>query len=312
MTQKVLITGGAGFIGSHIVDACIVRGYDVQVIDDFSSGKPENVPGISVVSHKIEWTNQIVSFVMSYKPDVICHQAAQPSLRRSIDDPVFDAEVNILGTLNVIKSAKRVGAHLIFASTSAVYDPNGELPYRESDCVKPHLPYGIAKATAERYIQDSGVSYTILRYGNVYGPRQIPVGENQLIPHCFNNFIYHDPFVINGDGMQTRDFVYVGDIAIANLMAMDKKPQGIFNCATGIPKSVNDVCESILAMFYFEGEDNIDRENMKLRFEYGPAKDGEVKHSLLDSSKAFETFGWKANVSLEDGLRKTYEWAKTQ
>jgi UDP-glucose 4-epimerase len=147
--------------------------------------------------------------------DAICHQAAQPSLRRSIDDPAHDALVNIVGTINVIQAAKACGAHVVFASTSAVYDPAGGA-FTEDSPIRPNLPYGIAKATAEQYLQHSGISHTILRYGNVYGPRQIQVGENQLIPHCLAHILDGKPFVINGDGEQTRDFVYVEDIARAN------------------------------------------------------------------------------------------------
>lgn len=307
MTQKVLITGGGGFVGSHVADMCDDRGYDITILDDFSSGKRENM-GISgeIIEGSIV-DDEVIDFLIKHREyDTIFHLAAQPSLRSSIEDPVNDAIINIIGTINIIKIAKAFNSHLILASTSAVYDPNGELPYRESDCVNPHLPYGIAKATAERYIQDSGVSYTLLRFGNVYGERQLEVGENQLIPHCLNYLLHDKPFVINGDGLQTRDFVYVEDIARANLMAMEKRPQGIFNCGSGEATKVIDLC-------YMLADINNRREVISgFDFTYGPAKEGEVKHSLLDSQKAYDVFGWKAETDLEDGLRKTYEWAKAQ
>jgi UDP-glucose 4-epimerase len=229
--MRVLVTGGAGFIGSHIVDALLLRGHEVWVLDNFSSGHYANFdpPGAHV----------LLKDIVEFGPDdlspfdAICHQAAQPSLRRSIDDPAHDALVNIIGTINVIQAAKAYGAHVVFASTSAVYDPAGGA-FTEDSPIRPNLPYGIAKATAEQYLRHSGISHTILRYGNVYGPRQVQVGENQLIPHCLAHILDGKPFVINGDGEQTRDFVYVEDIARANVLATEGRVNGTFNCASGV------------------------------------------------------------------------------
>lgn len=307
--MKVLVTGGAGFIGSHIVDALLLRGHDVWVMDDESSGHQANVPGnvrycLGSILDLLIW--DLPAF------DVICHQAAQPSLRRSLDDPAHDAMVNIIGTLNVIAAAKACGAHIVFASTSAVYinrpvfvsvskAANGvamHYPGTSEDFPKaPTTPYGLAKLTAERYLELSGVSYTILRYGNVYGPRQVQVGENQLIPHCLAHLLDGKPFVIHGDGQQTRDFVYVGDIARANVAAIEGRVQGTFNAGTGKGTSVSEVC-AVLANL-------CDRPRA---FRLGAAKAGEARHVALDSTRARDVLGWTAQTPLAAGLRETVAW----
>jgi UDP-glucose 4-epimerase len=294
--MRVLVTGGAGFIGSHIVDALLLRGHEVWVLDNFSSGHYANFdpPGAHV----------LLKDIVEFGPDdlspfdAICHQAAQPSLRHSIDDSAHDALVNIVGTINVIQAAKAYGAHVVFASTSAVYDPVGGA-FTEDSLIRPNLPYGIAKATAEQYLRHSGVSHTILRYGNVYGPRQVQVGENQLIPHCLAHILDGKPFVINGDGEQARDFVYVEDIARANVLALESRVNGTFNCGAGLGRDVNTVCQLLARI---AGRDVV--------FEYGPAKSGEAQRVILDSERAAEGLGWRAETTLVDGLRRTIAWWK--
>jgi UDP-glucose 4-epimerase len=296
--MRVLVTGGAGFIGSHIVDALLLRGHEVWVVDDLSSGQKINIPAVRFWACDIAYSDGFLATVETICPDAICHQAAQPSLRRSIDNPPHDALVNIVGTINVIQAAKACGAHVVFASTSAVYDPAGGA-FTEDSPIGPNLPYGIAKATAEQYLRHSGVSYTILRYGNVYGPRQIQVGENQLIPHCLAYILDGKPFVINGDGEQTRDFVYVEDIARANVLALESRISGTFNCGVGLGRDVNTVCQFLARI---AGRDVI--------FEYGPAKPGEARRVTLDSERAAAVLGWCAETTLVDGLRRTVAWWK--
>lgn len=296
--MKVLVTGGAGFIGSHIVNALLARGHEVTVYDDLSSGQLESVPDAATfvagdVSEPVIIGDGFRAHESGFCFDAICHQAAQPSLRRSLDDPAHDALVNIVGTINVIQVAKACGAHVVFASTSAVYDPAGGV-FTEESPIMPNLPYGIAKATAEQYLIHSGVSYTILRYGNVYGPRQVQVGENQLIPHCLAHLLDGQPFVINGDGEQTRDFVYVEDIARANVLAIEGRLQGIFNCGTGHGTPVNAICHSLA-----------DSCGLYRVFQHGPAKPGEAQHVALDSTRAAEVLGWQAQIGLAEGLRRT-------
>lgn len=288
--MKILVTGGAGFIGSHIVDALLARGHEVAVLD------LRYVRRNDVHS----WAQDVtaptaVSLIAKLRPDAICHQAAQPSLRASIEEPAHDAQTNIIGTINVIEAARKVGAHVVFASTSAVYDPAGGTVTEDSP-IRPNLPYGIAKASAEMYLRNSGVSHTILRYGNVYGPRQVAVGENQLIPHALAHIVDGAPFVINGDGEQSRDFVYVEDIARANVLALEGRVQGTFNCGTGVGRSVNRICELLKMATGWHGE-----------WQHGPANRGEAYSVILDSTRADDVLHWEAEILLYDGLRATIE-----
>lgn len=291
--MKILVTGGAGFIGSHIVDMLLERGHDVTVMDDYSTGHGLNMPvGVKVCCQDI---SEYGAFRGLDPFDAICHQAAQPSLRRSIDDPAHDALTNIIGTINVIQAARSCGAHVVLASTSAVYDPAGGL-FTEDSPIMPNLPYGIAKATAEQYLRHSGVSHTILRYGNVHGPRQVAVGENQLIPHVLGHLRGTAPFQINGDGQQTRDFVYVGDIARANVRALESRTQGTYNIGTGLGTPVLDVCEQLAWLCDWRGA-----------WQHADAKPGETKHVTLDSTKAARELEWTAETPLVEGLRLTME-----
>lgn len=305
--MRVLITGGAGFIGSHIVDACLADGHTVNVIDDLSSGSLENLPRGFAAKRDYSfkaWSIQVWRYVQDFfttSPDVVIHQAAQPSLRKSIDDPNWDAMTNIIGTINIIEACKVHKARLIFASTSAVYDPGGVVPYAENDCLRPNLPYGISKMTAENYIRNSGLSYAILRYGNVYGPRQVKVGENQLVPHCLDHIFKGTSFFINGDGDQTRDFVYVGDIVKANLAAMKSNKSGTFNIGSGSMIGINAVCDVIKLLTGYDKD-----------FVHGPAKAGEMRHSGLNPKLAQAVLGWQAETSLTDGLKATIDWYRSQ
>jgi UDP-glucose 4-epimerase len=292
--MRVLVTGGAGFIGSHIVDALLLRGHEVHILDDLSSGRSDNAPmgAYWYAADVSKWDD--LRATRSF--DAICHQAAQPSLRRSLDDPAHDALINIVGTLNVIRAARTCGAHVVFASTSAVY---ADSPHaiNEHSLKGPQTPYGLAKLTAERYLELSGIPYTVLRYGNVYGPRQVQVGENQLVPHCLAHLLDGTPFTIHGDGQQTRDFVYVGDIARANVLAIEGRVQGTFNCGTGHGTSVSEVC-AILANLT----------DKPRAFRLGAAKAGEARHVALDSSRARDGLNWTAQTPLTAGLRETVAW----
>lgn len=298
--MKVLITGGAGFIGSHIADEALAQKHEVVIVDDLSNGQIANIPqgtktypGLSILGVAFSQT------VETEQPRIIFHEAAQPSLRRSIDEPAFDAMVNVIGAINVIQAARKVGAHLVFASTSAVYAPDAQVPFWEGDPFNPNLPYGVAKLAAELYIKNSGISYTILRYGNVYGPRQQPIGENQLVPHCIRYLMGLEPdFAINGDGEQMRDFVYVKDIARANLCLGTVKQVGTYNAATGRGATVNEVCATLA---------DIAGKDAKFQYPRRAAKKGEARHSIL-MTKAIKQIGWEAHTRLEDGLRATWDW----
>lgn len=296
--MKVLVTGGAGFIGGHICEALLARGHTVLVIDDLSRGRRENMPeGVIFWCGSITDPRFIEYALRSFTPDVICHEAAQPSLLTSVERPELDAQINVIGTINVIQSARRVGARVIFASTSAVYDDAAPKPFSENSPLRPTRPYGISKQSAEMYLQESGLSYAILRYGNVYGPRQVPVGENQLVPHALDHILEGAPFVVNGSGEQSRDFIFVGDVARANVAAIESAASGTFNIATGKGTSVNSVLEELKSICKFKGE-----------WEYGPAKEKEPLAVALDSGMAKEVLGWQAETSLAEGLKLTAEW----
>lgn len=300
--MNILVTGGCGFIGSHTVDLAIERGHKVLVIDDLSTGKRENLSEKAELVAVSIMAKGVPDIVRAFQPDAIIHLAAQPSLRKSLDDPILDARINILGTLYMLMMARECGAKLVMASTSAVYNPDGLQPYGEEDDCLPNLPYGIAKHSAELYVQNSGCPYAILRYGNVYGPRQVEVGENQLVPHCLRYLVHSVPFIINGDGLSTRDFIYVGDIARANVWAAEGNAQGVYNTATGTSVTINHVCR-ILAELCSE---------TPIDFLHGAAKAGEARHVQLDCRK-IHIAGWRHATELAEGLRMTAEsWSKAK
>jgi len=300
--MKVIVTGGAGFIGSHIVDLFIERGHSVYVVDDFSSGRESNLLGSPATVKQADIVlEKSLDTLFGVAPDVIIHEAAQPSLLRSVQEPQFDALVNIIGTLNVIEAAKRCNAHVIMASTSAVYDDANIMPYAENSRLRPTRPYGIAKCSAEMYLRESGLDYTVLRYGNVYGPRQVPVGENQLVPHALDHIFLGKDFIVNGDGNQRRDFIYVGDIAEANYLAATKRVSGTFNIAHGVSHSVNEVLTLLGNLTDYP-----------YKWKHGEAKPKEPRDVRLDVREAYRQLDFTAAVTLLDGLNKTVRWYETQ
>lgn len=296
--MRVIVTGGAGFIGSHIVDLFIERGHSVTVLDDLSSGRLGNLINSPA---EFVWGDVSRSGYWPANADVIIHQAAQPSLLRSVQEPQFDALVNIIGTINVIEAARRCNAHVIMASTSAVYDDANDMPYKESGKLRPTRPYGIAKMAAECYLRESGISYTILRYGNVYGPRQVPVGENQLVPHVLDHIFKGKEFIVNGDGNQRRDFVYVGDVAEANYLAAIKRVSGTFNIAHGVSHSVNEVLALLKSLT-----------NYPYEWQHGEPKPKEPRDVRLDVGEAYRHLDFTARVPLIEGLRDTVLWYEEQ
>jgi len=298
--MKVLVTGGAGFIGSHTVDLLIDRGHKVVVVDNLSSGRQANVNEKAKL-YKID-IGRLDSLRIpfgQFEPEAVLHLAAQPSLRYSLDYPGEDAAINIIGTLNVIEACREFSVkHIVFASTSAVYDPNGMPPFLEDDPLNPNLPYGIAKLAGEHYVRALCPSHTILRYGNVYGPRQVPVGENQLIARALKYMRAKGDFVVNGSGEQSRDFVYVGDVARANHLALTRQYRQTFNVGTGKGTPVMEVLRRLAEMTHYAGE-----------FAHGPHKSGEAYHVALNSER-FAALGWRPETSLSEGLRLTAEAAK--
>lgn len=302
--SKVLCTGSCGFIGSHVVDLLLKEGHDVWCIDDLSSGLRSNLPEkiefaeINVAS----WYDLVAEFV-DCEPEIVIHLAAQPSICESFDNPIRDGHVNVMGTLNVIRAAQKIGAQqLIFSSTSAVYwDFYSDLPIPEEWPRIPSTPYGISKLAAESYVRllmpENSV---VLRFGNVYGPRQVPLGENQVVPRMIRHFEKGDEFFIHGEGTQQRDMIYVEDVARACLQSMGDK-FGIYNIASGKAVSVNKIASIIEEIYEVPG----------YKWQYDDKTDPRVKVEL-SIIRAQEELGWHPEVSLVDGLARTVKWWETQ
>jgi UDP-glucose 4-epimerase len=312
---RILCTGGCGFIGTHTVQTLVDNGHEVMVVDNFASSERRKMPwdGRATVVEQDICSDEFFLTVEAFKPEAICHLAAQASLLRSVQEPIYDAKVNILGTLQVIDAAREVGARVVMATTSAVYDETARPPYREDSPdtpVKPNRPYGISKRSAEMYLSNSGLSYALLRYGNVYGPGQVPVGENQVVPRALRHIYLGDEFILNGSGEQTRDFIYVKDVAEANRIALTQPEAfrrdlnfytGTFNIATGVPTSINTVLANLCALT-----------GRSVAWKHGPAKPNEPFHVWLATDKAGQHFGWRAWTRMEDGLRETVEAFKAK
>jgi len=303
--MKILVTGGAGFIGSHLVDALVQKKHRVFVIDNLSTGFKKNVnPKAKFYKADIAQHKKIGSIIKKEKPDVIFHQAAQIDVRKSVENPIFDAEINILASVNLIKLAKDYGVKkFIFASTGgAIYGDTNNRPTPETESEWPLSPYGIAKLTTDKFLhyyhEIHGLNFTSLRYANVYGPRQNPHGEAGVVAIFLNKMPNNKQPIINGNGKQTRDYVYVDDVVGANLLALKYfKKTGIYNVGTGKEKNVNELFWEINKHFANKSKEV-----------HGPAKIGEQKTSCLSYRKIKKDFGWKPKVKFSDGIGKTYKW----
>lgn len=301
--MRILVTGGAGFIGSNIVDACLQQGHEVTVVDNLSSGKKENI-NHDANFFNIDICDEAVGNVFKQgKFDVVSHHAAQIDVRKSVANPVFDARVNILGSLNLLQNCVQYGVKkIIFASTGgAIYGEQEEFPATESHSTNPLSPYGAAKLSVEHYLffyeQIYGLNSTVLRYANVYGPRQDPHGEAGVVAIFTQKLLNGEQPLINGDGMQTRDFVYVGDVVKANMLALSYNGGGVFNIGTGIEVTVNKLFNQLVDIIGANVEEK-----------HGPPKSGEQKRSVIDFKKANKTIGWSPQVSLENGLKNTVDY----
>jgi len=300
------VTGGAGFIGSHVVEVFLEKGYEVVILDDLSTGRESNLnPRAKFYKMDIR-SPEVRNIFEMEKPDYISHHAAQMDVRRSVAQPLFDADVNILGSINLIECAKEFGVkHFVYISTGgAVYGEPDYVPCDEAHPINPICQYGASKHTVEHYLfmynVNYGLNYTVLRYPNVYGPRQDPHGEAGVVAIFTGKMLAGEPVVIYGDGEQTRDFVYVGDCAFANYLAVtvDHKP-GIYNIGWGRPTSVNDIFNTLAKVTQFPHAAAFDS-----------AKVGETRHIYLDATKAKNELGWSPTLSLEEGLKKTVDYFK--
>ena len=298
--MRVLLTGGAGFIGSHVADSFLDRGHEVTIVDDLSSGKKENVPE-KTVFYERDIREGCAEVFEEFRPEALCHQAAQMDVRRSVREPDFDADVNVLGTIRLLENCVRYGVEkVVFASTGgAIYGEQRKFPASEDHPLRPVSPYGVSKLAGESYLHfyqvQYGLSYAALRYANIYGPRQDPHGEAGVVAIFSGNLAAGKVSIINGTGEQTRDYVYVEDVARANVLALEGGASpGAYNIGTGIETSVNQLYEALREI---SGKD--------LPPEHGPAKPGEQTRSSIDLSKALRELGWRLETDLTVGLKRT-------
>lgn len=303
--MKILVTGGAGFIGSHVTDTYIEAGHEVIIVDNLVTGKKENInPKATYVKADVR-TDKVQDLIKKEKPDVINHHAAHINVGKSVEDPQFDADANILGLLNVMQAAVKAGSvkKIIFASTGGAMYGEQLTPFTETMPPQPLSPYGISKRAGELYLYfywyQYGISYTALRYANVYGPRQNPHGEAGVISIFAEKLIKGEQLVINGDGLQTRDYVYVGDVAHANLLALREDIIGEINIGTAIETDVNQIYD--LVTKYFETD---------VKAVHGPARSGEQRVSSLNYALANTKLGWRPRVVLDKGIEHTVDWYK--
>ncbi|KFE70379.1 NAD-dependent epimerase/dehydratase family protein [Hyalangium minutum] len=305
--MKVLVTGGAGFIGSHVCDAFLRAGHEVIALDNLSSGKRENLDPRVRLSVRDIRSPEAAELIRNERPQVICHLAAQMDVRRSVEDPRFDADANILGMLNLLEAARIAGVKkVIFSSTGgAIYGEQDVFPAPENHATRPVSPYGVSKASGELYLgyykAQYGLQYVALRYANVYGPRQNPHGEAGVVAIFAQRLVAGQPCTIFGDGGQTRDFVFGPEVARANLLAFEKDYVGAVNIGTGIETDINQLYAGLA-----------EAAGSKAQVTHAPGKPGEQRRSCIDPSLAKKVLGWEPSVGLSEGLRKTVEFFRSK
>ena len=306
--MRILITGGAGFIGSHTVDALQAENaHDLAVIDDLSTGKRERLsPGVRFHHADLRNADEVRLVMDRERPEVLIHLAAQMDVRKSVAEPAFDAEVNIGGFLNLVEAGRERGLkRVIFASTGgAIYGEQEIFPCDEQHPTRPLSPYGVSKLSTEMYLffykEQFGIDYVALRYSNVYGPRQDPHGEAGVVAIFCGRMLAQQPCTIYGDGEQTRDYVYVGDVARANLAALNSPASGAFNIGTGQETSVNQLYNT-LARIAANPQPAT----------YAAMRPGEQRRSVISAERAATELGWRPEVSLNDGLERTFQFFKS-
>ena len=301
--MKILVTGGAGFIGSHVADALLKSGHSVHIIDDLSGGNKDNLPS-EAIFHEMDIRDEAVEDLWQNEQfDVLYHLAAQMDVRKSVADPKFDADINVLGFLNLMEAGRKNGLKkVIFSSTGgAIYGEPEYAPQDEKHPLKPLSPYGITKRVSELYLffyeTTHNIDWVSLRYGNVYGPRQSPHGEAGVIAIFSERMLRNKQAFINGDGRQTRDYVYVKDVVQANMKALKHPENDIFNVGTGTETDVVTLFEEIQELT-----------GTSIAKKHADAKPGEQQRSVLDTTKIEEVLGWNQNYSIREGLRETVNW----
>ena len=305
--SKVLVTGGAGFIGSHLVDRLIEEGHAVVVVDNLSSGRREYVHPAASFYHLDVRDSALEEVLREEHPQVVCHQAAQISVQSSLRDPAEDATINVVGSLRLLEYARQHGVEkFIYASTGgALYGEPDYLPCDEGHPIRPLAPYGVSKYAVEQFLamygRVYGLRYTVLRYGNVYGPRQDPYGEAGVVAIFSQRMLEGREAVIYGSGEQRRDFVYVSDVVEANLLSIDKGDGEHLNIATGADTSINQISAQLQGAIGY-GQPAV----------HAPAKSGEVFAISLACQRAQEVLGWRPQVDLAQGLAKTMAFFRSQ
>jgi len=301
--MKVLVTGGAGFIGSHLADRLLKQGHEVVILDDLSTGHVDHLnPAARFYQMDIQspWLDELFKIE---RPEAVLHEAAQASVRRSVEDPGFDASINVMGTVTLLQASVRHGVRrFLFASTGgAIYGDTDLVPTPEDAPAIPMSPYGASKLAAEVYLRTfhalHGLSYAALRYANVYGPRQDPHGEAGVVAIFAQRLLSGETARINGDGKQTRDFVYVGDVAEANARALTSDAVGSFNVGTGVETDINAIFQ-LLKRLSGNNQSEV----------HGPAMPGEQRRSVVDARKIQKVMGWRPQTSLEAGLDATVRY----
>lgn len=301
--MRAIVTGGAGFVGSHVAAALIARGDEVHVLDDLSSGRRENLPAGAVL-HVADVREAIDRLFADISPDVVLHLAAQIDVRVSVADPIRDATANVLGTVRVLEAARASEARVVLASTGGAIYGECDAPASEDAARRPLAPYGTSKLAAEEYLATwsrlYGVPHVALRLGNVYGPRQDPHGEAGVVAIFLSRLRDRAPATIFGDGTQSRDYVYAGDVAGAFLAALDG-PGGTFNVGTGRETSVRELYDACRAVAGSDAEPV-----------FAEPRLGELQRSCLGTDRTASELGWRATTSLSDGLRATWEWIREE
>ncbi|OLC66465.1 MAG: UDP-glucose 4-epimerase [Actinobacteria bacterium 13_1_40CM_4_65_12] len=307
--MKILVTGGAGFIGSHVVDAYIAAGHEVAVLDDFSTGSEVNVNReAEVLRLDVRNKDGVAAAIAALRPEVVNHHAAQSEVPKSVADPGFDAMVNIVGGLNVLRASVDAGVRkfIFISSGGALYGEPDVIPADEDHPARPLSPYGTSKLSFEQYLgtfhRTYGLEYTVLRYANIYGPRQdFHAEEGRAIAIFASRMVAGKPVTIDGDGEQARDMLHVADVAVANITALDRGAGGTFHISSGIPVTINELFRKLALLTDY-----------KLEPRFGPARKGDVYRIALDNTRARRDLGWEPNVTLEEGLTQTVAYFRQQ
>lgn len=307
MALTICVTGGAGFIGSHVADALVNAGHRVLIVDDLSGGRKENVPKEAELAVLDVRSEDAARFMVERGVEILVHHAAQMDVRRSVEDPGFDADVNIGGFLNLLEAGRRGKLRqVVFASTGgAIYGEQDEFPADEEHPARPVSPYGVAKLASERYLFyyhcQYGIDATCLRYANVYGPRQNPHGEAGVVAIFARRLLDGEPATINGDGLQTRDYVFVDDVVRANVAAVDRPGFDVFNVGTGVETDVNTLFNHIADAAAYDAAPN-----------HGPGMPGEQRRSSISSERLLEELSVAVDTPLEVGIPATVDWFRQQ